>query len=149
MKKLLFLTVLVILVMLASGCAARSGGWRMSSLSLTPPLLTVVLVNNTNLPLEVFENGELVMIKDPAGNWHNVVVPPGGVVSRGYYNFMGSRELVVTVRGVCPDPAPAGAGCVPGQYAGTASRNFYIHTNGQYRTDHWEVNYLRGPRGVY
>ncbi|KKQ78019.1 MAG: hypothetical protein A3A96_03040 [Candidatus Zambryskibacteria bacterium RIFCSPLOWO2_01_FULL_39_39] len=148
--------VATLLAVLAGGCATTQGGgggWgRLSSLA-TPPILTVVLTNNTNVPLEVFENGQPISIKGPDGQWHGVVLPSGNTVSRGYYNFLGRRDVVITVRGICPSTPPESdtrtAGCTPGQYAGTASRSFYIYTDGQWRTDFWEIDYLRGPRGVY
>lgn len=153
MKKSLFWIMFLALVPVFGGCAARSGGGgRFSNFSLTPPLLTVVLINNVSVPIEVLENGELVGGKDQNGKWQPFVVMPGGVVSRGYYNFIGSRQLVITVRGICPNQATqlskGSAGCTPGQYLGTASRSFYIHTNGQRYSEEWEVNYLRRPQGV-
>ena len=154
-----FLTFLaILLVVLTSACAtARSGGagraWARISSVATPPILTVVLTNNTNLPIEVYENGSPVMFKDSSGNWQKGVIPSGGTVPREYYNFLGRRDIVITVQGICPPTPPTAtrrsAGCVPGQYAGTASRRFMIYTDGQFHADHWEIDYLRGPRGVY
>ncbi len=150
-----FCLFLVTLLVVLSGCATarRPGGSGWFSNLILPPILTVVLMNNTTVPIEVYENGQPVSFKDKAGNWYNAVLPSGGVVSRGYYNYLGRRDIVITVRGICP-PTPTEAdkktaGCTPGQYAGTASRNFYIYTDGQYRSESWEINYLQGPRGVY
>lgn len=147
--------VAVLLAFLTSGCATRSNrssGWgRLSSIAV-PPILTVVLTNNMTIPVEVYENGQPVSFKDKTGQYHNAMIPSGGTVSRGYYNFLGRRDIVITVRGICP-PTPVesdvkATGCAPGQYAGTATRRFYLYTDGQYHSDHWEINYLRGPRGV-
>lgn len=153
--------VLAILLVSLSGCAARrpgGSGW-FSRITL-PPILTVVLTNNTVIPLEVFENGQPVMFRDQAGQWQKAILPPGGTVSRGFYNYLGQRDIVVTVSGICPKPTVGtpeitgvtigtNKGCASGQYAGTASRRFYIYTDGQYHAEQWEINYLRGPRGVY
>lgn len=156
MKNKGLLAILMATVFL-SGCAARtSGRWQISPrFSLTPPLLTLVLINNTTLPLEVFENGHLMTARDPAGQWHNIFVPSGGTVSRGYYNFMGSRQIVLTVTAKCPPTQVAAsdekrnAGCTPGQHMGTDSRSFYLYSGQDYRTEYWEINYLRAPRGSY
>lgn len=148
MRRIFFGAFVVVLAAVASGCAVRTSGgsWRIPSISLVSPILTIVLINNTMVELEVFENGELVMAKNPAsGQLHRVVVPSGNTVSRGYYNFLGRRDIVITVRGVCPPVPPTGAGCSPGQYVGTDSRSFYLYS-GEYRTEYWEVNYLRTPR---
>jgi len=144
------LLVLAIFVIFFTGCAVRTGGYggSISSFSLTPPLLTVVLTNNTNVPLEVLENGVLVGVKDSTGQYHDVVLNPGDTISRGYYNFMGSRDLIITVRGTCP-PVVEVSCSKPGQYAGTDYRQFTIYTDGRYHTESWQINYLRGPRGVY
>src|SRR3990167_1849656 len=139
--------VATLLAVLAGGCATTQGGgcgWgRLSSLA-TPPILTVVLTNNTNVPLEVFENGQPISIKGPDGQWHGVVLPSGNTVSRGYYNFLGRRDVVITVRGICPSTPPESdtrtAGCTPAQYPGTASRSFSVYTDGQCRTDFWEID---------
>ena len=150
MKNKSFLLTLVALVVFSTGCAVRTGGGRMTSFSLTPPILTVVLTNNVNVPLEVLENGILATVKDSTGQYHDVVLNPGDTISRGYYNFMGSRDLIITVRGVCPTSGVESTGCnKTGQYAGTDYRRFTIYTDGRYHAENWQIDYLRGPRGVY
>lgn len=144
-----FVVLAASLAIMASGCAARCPGGSGWFPNVVPPILTIVLVNNTVVPLEVYENGQPISYRDTAGKWHNAILAPGGVVERGYHNFLGRRNIIITVRGMCPVPAPAGAGCVPGQYAGTASRDFYIYTDGRYHADRWEIRHLYGPRGVY
>ncbi|MFA6269644.1 MAG: hypothetical protein WC657_00325 [Candidatus Paceibacterota bacterium] len=154
MKNKTSILFLALSVMFLTGCVAARGGagWgRLSSIA-TPPILTVVLTNNTTVPIEVYENGQVVAFKTTTGQFVNAIIPSGVTVSRGYYNFLGRRDIVITARGICP-PTPSeadrkSAGCQPGQYAGTASRRFTIRTDGRWHTEAWEINYLRGPRGV-
>jgi len=152
--------VLAIVVpwILSSGCAARSGGrWQMSPrFSLTPPILTVVVTNNTVFPLSFSENGEPVMVQNPqTKEWKDAYVLPGGTVSRAYYVFIGSRQIVLTARAICPagglppKPGQPNTGCNAGDYAGTESRTFYLYSGSDYRAENWMVNNLQAPRGSY
>lgn len=157
MKNKGLLAILLATIFL-NGCAVRSGGrWQMSPrLSLTPPILTVVVTNNTFYSLSFSENGEPVMLQNPqTKEWKDAYVLPGGTVSRGYYSFIGSRQIVLTARAICPaggippKPGQPNTGCNAGDYVGTESRSFYLYSGSDYRAENWEVNYVRLPRGAY
>jgi hypothetical protein len=153
-NKAILAVVLFVALLMLSGCATRRTGGGVGwfrSIAL-PPLLTIVLVNNTIDPMEVYENGRAVTVETSKGV-QKAVLQPGGVVSREYYNYLGRRDIVITVRAICPETPPQSdrlrAGCTHGQYAGTDSRRFTLYTDGQYHTEEWQIDYLRGPRGVY
>ncbi len=156
MKKTLFVAIMAGMLVF-SGCTRTGGQWRISpGISLTPPVLTIVVTNNTIYPLSFSQNGEPVMAQHPATKqWQDLYVLPGGTVSRGYYSFMGSRDIVLTARATCPvggvpsKPGEPNTGCNAGQYVGTESRRFYVYSGSDYRTENWEINYVRLPRGSY
>jgi len=131
--------------------SSRISSW-LSSVGL-PALLTIVVTNITVVPIEILVNGAPEGAKDASGQWHNFVVMPGGVVSKGFYNYLGMRQIVITARGICPTNLPEvdgkTLGCTPGQPVGTQSRIFTIVTDGYYHVEEFPVTYLQGFRGVY
>lgn len=148
------MAILAAPVIFLGGCAVRTQGiWGgMSTLTLTPPLLTVVVSNNTRFVLAFEENGYPVMMGDQSGQLVRAHLAPGGTVSRGFYNFMGTRLIVITAKAYCPEtglPARIGTpdiGCTAGQYIGMDSRTFTLSQGQNYMAQDWVIAYIQAAR---
>lgn len=136
----------LVAVVLTSGCVAGGPSVKVGVDSfLFTPDLTIVLTNNTTVPLQVFQNGSPLYLKVKGTKEKNLlVVPSGGVLRRSYY-VSGRGEVELTVRGLCSEANRSGE-CFSG-YVGMASKNFYIG-RGYHRVDvdYWEVSRLNKPR---
>jgi hypothetical protein len=138
-----FLAILVLLLVVSSGCAARSGGrWvkngAVSVAKTVGPTADLILTidNGGDLMIAVYENGTAVATQ----GGQQVFIPPRGVVARGYPTLF-PREIVVTIKGICPSVEYAGpnSGCVPGSVLKSESRRFQIYGQGRQRAEYWHI----------
>jgi len=102
------------------------------------------------VPIELLEDGSPISCVDDNGDWRSIIVPPGETFSKGYSNYLGRRNVTITVKGICPDTGDDQTkGCHAGNPAGTATRPFYFVMDGSHHSEYWVVDYLEGLRGVY
>ena len=124
---------------LLSGCAVHNRvGWQEQ--------LTFTIINNTSIEMEVLANGRV-----------SKSISPAETTSLGFYNFMGSREVTMSVRGRCPTNGIVYIGlnrdrtisCKPGEIVGnTYGRPIWVTGDGTYRrAESWTIDGVRPLSG--
>jgi hypothetical protein len=140
LKKSLFLAILAILIVSATGCCGHKGGqWTIAGVrsSIAGYQNAVVVINNhTDLALEVRLNGSPVVAQNAATKETKIAyIPPRGSASQGFRAFLQYYSVSMAVAGHCTENSPAN--CADG---GMASRQFYVSADGAYQQTYtWDI----------